>query len=151
MLKNYRRVFALHVTALHVMIVVAANDDRFELRFVSTAAVTYACYMAFCHLVSLWLGRGSRAKKVLPCVLHLAVAAVFFIEFAICGNSAELLGGKSPQPTRQPDGTWAYPECYAAVASSNFWQRLVYAHNLTSYEQVRDGHLPPSRAFLDLL
>jgi hypothetical protein len=135
LLKNYRRVFVLHLTSIHVMITVASSDGAWEWRYVSTAMLTHALFSASMNVVGLWAGTvGWRAamSEVLPMLLSAFLVALFVAELFVCELSSAWLG--VGRPPSEIDNI-----CFSAVASIDVMQDWIYAHNLTLYSNATLG------------
>ena len=129
----YRRICALHLVALHVMISLAANDGVWDWRYMSTSAVTYALFSSVMNLVTLWTGPPCTMRacmcSLVRASLHLCVAALFFVELYVCELSAEWLGARSAESL---DVEGAANACFSFITSTTL-DRWVYGHgrNLT--------------------
>ena len=153
LIKNYRRVFAAHLVALHVMIITAVNDDSFEWRFVSTAAVSYAAFSAFTGIIGLCTNgmREARDRGALwawtvelsTIAGHSAIIVLFVLELGVCGLSRERLGLTPLAPAVNANGTLVYPACFSWGVSSETLQSWLYAHNATNYPGL-EAHLSPN-------
>ena len=126
LIKNYRRIFGMHLVAFHVMLAVAANDGRWDWRYVSTSALTHAQFSVGMQLISAWISPGSSRAVVahlMYAIPHVALTMLFVLELFVCELSAPWLGVELRATTGLGRNG-----CFDLFASNEALQTFIYGH-----------------------